>query len=136
MREIIIFVVLSSIMTIALALAFWELGIDEFEFVIDIPFIVFELVYIITITFLILLKNWARITYIIIHIILTLFILFIFKMHYVLFYMYAVGSDRFALPLLLIYVGHGFFIFPPLLIYFIISIICFLQSDTAKLFKQ
>ena len=136
MREIIIFVVLSSIMTIALALVFWGSGINEFEFVIDIPFIVFELVYIITITFLILLKNWARITYIIIHIILTLFILFIFKMPYVLFYMYAVGSDRFALPLLLIYVGHGFFIFPPLLIYFIISIICFLQSDTAKLFKQ
>ena len=131
--------VLSSIMTIALALAFCEFGIDEFEFVIDIPFIVFELVYIITITFLILLRNWARITYIIIHIILALFILFIlfiFTMPDVLLYMYAVGSDRFALPFLLIYFGHGFYIFPPLLIYFIISIICFLQSNTAKLFKQ
>ncbi len=125
-KGIITFVSLSSIMTIALVLrVLWVFDIDEF--VSRIPSVVFALFYIRTITCLILLKNRARITYIVIHIILASSILFLSLMGPSLLFSYiAMGAGVYS----------GIIIALLLFIYSIISIIYFLQSDTAKLFKQ
>ncbi len=118
--SIIIFVVLSSIMTILGA--FMYLSFHTFS---RIPLFVFGLVYIITITCLILLKNWARITYIIIHIILALFTLWIFI--FMLGFSHGMSSTNDII---------GALIFLSPFFYSIIAIIYFLRSDTAKLFKK
>ncbi len=123
---IIIFASLSPIMTIAVAFGYYLIFYSIMRIPIPIPLFVFGLVYIITITFLILLKNWARITYIIIHIILALFTLYIF-IELVSLGLLALGGAGVIAILLILQL---------LCFYFIGVIYCFLRSDTAKLFKQ
>ncbi len=94
--------------------------------IITLPFFVF---WIITITFLIRLKNWARIAYIIIHIILALITLFIYFTIWLTFFITSGSKET---NMIIVYA-----LIPPLAIsYFIIAIIYFLLSDTAKFFKQ
>ena len=95
--------------------------------IITLPFFVF---WIITITSLIRLKNWARIAYIIIHIILALITLFIC---FGTFLTYALAGGPKENSIILVYVS----ILTPLAIsYFLIAIIYFLRSNTVKLFKE
>lgn len=116
-------------MAIALALlVLWVFETDNL-FAHKSIHLVFALVYIITSTCLFLLKNWARITYIIFHIILASFVLYLFLMGLTT-WIILFGMGEYD------YLFDFFIISLPLLIYFIISIIYFLRSDTAKLFKQ
>ena len=122
---IIIFASLSSIITIVGAITCLAYSCSTY---FRIPLFVFGLVYITTITFLVRLKNWARIAYIRIHIILASFTLFTFLVIGTIVPLYVFVSGRKGI------VGLLIFLLP--FSYFIISIIYFKRSDTAKLFKQ
>ena len=121
---IIIFASLGLILTIVQTLTrLWIFGIDGLFNDILISTFVLEWSYIITITFLIRLNNWARITYIIFNIILALF-----------------AGCRLVLctGFLGVIPEYGIYLIIMLLIfiYSIIATIYFLRSDTAKFFKQ
>ncbi len=128
---IIIFASLSSIiMAFPFSLFFAQINtFDCMWCVFTILFILFWS-WIITITFLILLNNWARIAYIIIHIILALITLFIC---FGTFLTYALAGGPKENSIILVYVS----ILTPLAIsYFLIANIYFLRSNTVKLFKE
>ena len=128
---IIICASLSSII-MAFPFSFFFSHINTFDCmwcVFTILFILFWS-WIITITFLILLNNWARIAYIIIHIILALITLFIC---FGTFLTYALAGGPKENSIILVYVS----ILTPLAIsYFLIANIYFLRSNTVKLFKE
>ncbi len=112
---IIIFASLSSIMIYKLLFFF---GLHGFT-------VLFSVLWIITIPFLLLLKNWARISYIIIHLLLASITFII----YILFLCFGLGiGGSMSLN------DHLIFLLP--FSYFLIAYMYFLRSDTAKLFKQ
>ena len=111
---IIIFASLSSIIIFAISAA---LTYMVYLSIITIPFFVF---WIITTTSLIRLKNWARIAYTIIHLILASFA---FMM--CLFYYFSSYSSPVRLLIFLLAFS-----------YFLIAYIYFLRSNTVKLFKE
>ncbi len=116
---IIIFASLSSILIVA-----WLYILGRSTTGFTLLFIVF---WIITITFLIQLKNWARIAYIIIHIILASITLLL----YIFAFLSGFDMGDSMSPKTLIVDA----LIPPLIIsYFIIAIKYFSRSDTAKLF--
>jgi len=129
-KGIIICVSLSSIITFMIAHALLQLLKITFGqidgVVVYSIFFVFLLVNIITFPFLILLKNWARITHIRIHMIFFLLILFMFCG------LFLFGSTFDFLG----YLWPLFLLFPFLLIYSMIAIYYFDRPDIAKLFKQ
>ncbi len=118
---IIIFVVLSSIITILV------LCLSLSHRFSPIPGLLFTIVNIIAIGNLIQLKNWARIAYIIIHIILALLTLLIFFISLG----FACGGVTLSIKNII-----GALISLTPFFFSIIAIIYFLRSDTVKLFKQ
>ncbi len=122
---IIIFASLSSIIILPVFAAFLFIFGG-----IPIPFIVF---WIITITFLIRLKNRARIAYIIIHIILALITVNVF----INITTFRLGYEPIhTIVWFLIFLPFPYFIIAIIFSYFIVAIKYFLRSDIAKLFKQ
>ena len=126
---IIIFASLSSII-IAAIIAAYIYNMSDFFF----PYLLFFVFWIITTTFLIRLKNWARIAYIIIHYFLVLFIVGICMLAIAITGFFNTESSS-GLP----DIGASVFISLIFLLpffYSIKAIIYFSRSDTVKLFKQ
>ena len=121
----IVIIISASLSSIIMTIPVWFFGGAPIFFRTLDGFTILCIVFwIIIITFLIRLKNWARIAYIIIHIILALFTVNI----------YIILTTSFPSSLNENIVASLIFLLP--FSYFIIAIIYFLRSDTAKLFKQ
>ncbi len=132
-KGIIIFASLSSII-IAAIIAADIYNMPDFFFPHLLFFLLFFVFWIITTTFLIRLKNWARIAYIIIHISLALITVNIYINLTPLFHL---GLGHALIEMWFgAFFPFSFFIAVIIFSYSIIAIIYFSRSDTVKLFKQ